>query len=174
MESVKIFPIGFYLWWLGINGCLYFAEFHFIQNFTGIRVKRLLIRYVLFSDLLTFFVMFYQSPGVLRLLLHAGIIVGFSIFCLKMKWSDTIAPMIIILTLFTFMEGFQTVFMRFLSGWKADSCTAIIIQMLVSGILTVLLVMTLNYVSKTYSYTGQQKISHYLYALLFPDRKSVV
>ena len=168
MESAEIFSIGFYLWWLGINSCLYFAEFHFIQNFTGIRIKRLLIRYVLFSDLLTFFVMFYQSPGVLRLLLHAGIIVGFSIFCLKMKWSDTFAPTIIILTLFTFMEGFQTVLMRFLSGWKADPCTAIVIQMLVSGILTVLLVMTLNYVSKTYSYTGQLKISHYLYALLFP------
>ena len=168
MEAVNIFSIGFYLWWLGINGCLYFAEFHFIQNFTGIRVKKLLIWYVLFSDLLTFFVMFYQSPGVLRLLLHAGIIVGFSIFCLKMKWSDTFAPTIIILTLFTFMEGFQTVLMRFLSGWKADPCSAIVIQMLVSGILTVLLVMTLNYVSKTYSYTGQQKISHYLYVLLFP------
>ena len=168
MEAVNIFSIGFYLWWLGINGCLYFAEFHFIQNFTGIRVKKLLIWYVLFSDLLTFFVMFYQSPGVLRLLLHAGIIVGFSIFCLKMKWSDTFAPTIIILTLFTFMEGFQTVLMRFLSGWKADPCSAIVIQMLVSGILTVLLVMTLNYVSKTYSYTGQLKISHYLYALLFP------
>ena len=168
MESEKILSIGFYLWWLGINSGLYFAEFHFIQNFTGIREKRLLIRYVLFSDLLTFFVMFHQSPGVLRLLLHAGIIVGFSVFCLKIKWSDTIAPAMIILTLFTFMEGFQTVFMRFLSGWKADSCTAIVIQMLVSGILTVLLVMTLKYVSKTYSYTGQQKISHYLYVLLFP------
>ena len=86
MESAEIFSIGFYLWWLGINSCLYFAEFHFIQNFTGIRVKRFLIRYVLFSDLLTFFVMFHQSPGVLRLLLHAGIIVGFSVFCLKRKW----------------------------------------------------------------------------------------
>lgn len=168
MESVNIFSIGFYLWWLGINGCLYFAEFHFIQNFTGIRVKKLLIWYVLFSDLLTFFVMFYQSPGVLRLLLHAGIIVGFSVFYLKMKWLDTVAPAMVILTLFTFMEGFQTVLMRFLSEQEADFCMAVVIQILVTGVLTMLLVVTLNYISKTYSYTGQQKISHCLYALLFP------
>ncbi len=168
MESANFFSIGFYLWWLGINGCLYFAEFHFIQNFTGTRVKRLLIWYVLFSDLLTFFVMSCQSPGILRLLLHAGIIVGFSVFCLKIKWLDAVAPAMIILTLFTFMEGFQTVFMRFLSGQEADFSTAIVIQMLVSGILTVLLVVTLNYISKTYFFTGQKKISHCLYALLFP------
>ena len=168
MESAKILSIGFYLWWLGINGCLYFAEFHFIQNFTGIRVKKLLIWYVLFSDLLTFFVMFYQSPGVLRLLLHAGIIVGFSVFYLKMKWLDTVAPAMVILTLFTFMEGFQTVLMRVLSEQEADSCMAVVIQILVTGVLTMLLVVTLNYISKTYSYTGQQKISHCLYALLFP------
>lgn len=168
MELVKNFPIGFYLWWLGINGCLYFAEFHFIQNFTGIHAKKFLMWYVMFSDLLTFFVMFYQSPGILRLLLHAGIIVGFPVFCLKIKWSDAVAPAMIILTLFTFMEGFQTVFMRFLSGQEADFSTAIVIQILVSGILTVLLVVTLNYISKTYFFTGQQKISHCLYALLFP------
>lgn len=168
MEITKRFPIGFYLWWLGINSCLYFAEFHFIQNFTGIRVKRFLIQYVLFSDLLTFLVMVYQSPGVLRLLLHAGIIVGFSVILLKMKWLDAVAPAMIILTLSTFMEGFQTVLMRFLSGQEAGSCTAIVIQMSVTGILTALLAVTLNYISKTYSYTGRLKISHCLYALLFP------
>lgn len=168
MEFIKIFPIGFYLWWLGINGCLYFAEFHFIENFTGIHAKRFLMWYVIFSDLLTFFVMFYQSPGILRLLLHAGIIVIFSVFCLKIKWSDAVAPAMITLTLFTFMEGFQTVFMRFLSGQEAGFRTAIVIQILVSGILTVLLAITLNYISKTYLFTGKQKISHCLYALFFP------
>lgn len=168
MKSAGIFSIGFYLWWLGINSCLYFAEFHFIQNFMGIPGKRGIVRYVLLSDLLTFFVMYCQSFSIFRLLLHVGIIVGFSVCCLKMKWADAAVPAMIILTLFTFMEGFQTVFMRWFSGQELDLCMAGIIQMLVSGISTVLLIRALHYISRTYPYTGQQKISPYLYALLFP------
>lgn len=168
MEHAGSLSAGFYLWWLCVNSCLYFAEFHFIQNFMGIRGKKFLLRYVLLSDLLTFLIMYCQSPGILRLLLHTGIIFCFSIFYLKIKWLDAVAPAMIILTLFTFMEGFQTILMRWLSGQETDSRMAIVIQILVSGILAGLLVMTLNYVSKTYSYTGQQRISSYLYALLFP------
>ena len=40
--------------------------------------------------------------------------------------------------------------------------------MLVSGVLAGFLVLTLNYVSKTYSGIGQQTISTCLYSLLFP------
>lgn len=189
MEAAKFFPMGFYLWWLSVNGCLCLAEFHFIQKFipnenplmhitvgqadyvrygTEMGGKRFVLCYVLLNELLTFLVMYYQSFRILGLLLHAGIIVGFSVVCLKMRWLDTIAPMMIILTLFTFMEGFQAVLMSWLSGQNMESWMAIIIQILVSGILAALLIMTLNYISKTYSHIGRQRISNYLYALLFP------
>ena len=62
MGCAKILSVGFYLWWLGVNGCLYYAEYHFIQNFMGIRRKQFWVQYVLFGDLLTFLVMFCQSP----------------------------------------------------------------------------------------------------------------
>lgn len=103
MEYSQIFPVGFYAWWLFMNGCLYFAEFHFIQNFTGIREKKHMVPYVLMSDLITFFVMYYQCHGVFRLILYMGLIFCFSKFLLKMKWTDTVAPAMIILTLFTFL-----------------------------------------------------------------------
>ena len=74
----------------------------------------------------------------------------------------------IILTLFTFMEGFQTLFMLWLSAQTMKFYTAIFTQMLLTGGLTFLLILTLTYVSKKYSPTRQQKSSPYLYTLLFP------
>ena len=155
MTHTKILFVGFCLWWLGINSCLYFSEFRFIQNFTGIHRKRAVVPYVLLSDLLTLLMMYCQSSGILRLLL--GI-----------KWTDAVAPATIVLTLFTFMEGFQTILMRWLSKCQMNSFTAVSIQLLVSGILVILLIITLNFISRAYADRGQQKASSYLYSLLFP------
>lgn len=169
MGDIEILSVGFYIWWLLVNGCLYTAEFHFIQSFTGIRGKRHMILYVGISVLCTFLVMYYQSPGIVRLILHMGIILGFSKYQLGMKWRDMIAPAMIVLTLFTFMEGFQTVFMRWLADQKIGPWAGILVQMLLSGGLTLLLILTLRFVSKKYScHTGQEKMLSHLYLLLFP------
>ena len=127
-----------------------------------------MIPYVLLSDMLTFLVMYYHSIGISRLILHMGLIFCFCKFLLSMKWIDTIAPAMIILTLSTFMEGFQTIFMRWLVKQAIGECIGIVIQMLVSGALALLLIMTLQFVTRKYAYTGQQKISSYLYTLLLP------
>ena len=74
----------------------------------------------------------------------------------------------IILTLFTFMEGFQTVFMRWLAGHSMKMHTAVFMQMLLSGGLAAVLLLTLHFVSKRYAYTGRQKLSAYMYPLLLP------
>lgn len=177
MGSEQILSSGFYIWWLCLNSFLFFAEFQFIQNFAGARtqcadcepgpgVRRAL--YVLLSGLLTLLVMYAQSSGVFRLFLHTGIILCFSRFILKIKWPYTIGPAMIILTLFTFMEGFQTVLMRWLAGQEMKRSMGVFVQMLVSAALVLLLTATLFVVSKRYAQTGRQKISSYLYALLFP------
>ena len=70
MGYLQIFLIGFYIWWLFINGWLYIAEFNFIRSFTGIRGKKYMIPYVLLSDMLTFLVMYCHSIGIFRLILH--------------------------------------------------------------------------------------------------------
>lgn len=168
MEHFQILSVGFYIWWLLINGGVYIAEFHFIQSFTGIRGKKYVMPYVLLSDLVTFFVMYDQSPGVFRLILHIGIIFCFSKFLLGIGWKDTIAPAMIVLTLSTFMEGFQVIFMRWLVQQAVGEDIGIVIQMLMSGVSALLLIITLRFVSKKYAYTGQQKISSFLYVLLFP------
>ena len=127
-----------------------------------------MVPYVLLSDLLTLWVMYDQSGGVLRLLLHTGIIVCFTRFVLKLKWVAAVAPTLIILTLFTFMEGFQTVLMRWLSEQTMEKRMGIVLQMLISGMLVLMLAAILRYVSKKYGDTGQQRISSYLYTLLLP------
>ena len=105
MGYLQIFLIGFYIWWLFINGWLYTAEFNFIRSFTGIRGKKYMIPYVLLSDMLTFLVMYCHSIGIFRLILHMGLIFCFCKFLLNMKWIDTIAPTMIVLTLSTFKIG---------------------------------------------------------------------
>ena len=75
-----MFSVGFYSWWLLLNGILYLAEFYFIRSFTGIQEKKYMVCYVLTSGLLTFLAMYFQSSGVLRLILHMGIILCFSRF----------------------------------------------------------------------------------------------
>lgn len=168
MVHFQILSVGFYAWWLLINGGLYAAEFRFIQSFTGIRAKKYVVQYVLLSDLFTFFVMYNESPGVFRLILHTGIILCFSRFLSGMKWKDAIAPAMIILTLSTFSEGFQVVFMRWLVQQNIGTNLGLVIQMVMSGAAMLLLLIILRFISKKYADTGQQKISSILYALLFP------
>ena len=120
--------------------------------------------YVLLSDLLTFLVMYCHSIGVFRLILHMGLIVCFCKFLLNMEWIDAIAPAMIVLTLSTFMEGFQTVFMRWLVNQNVGEYIGIVIQMLVSGALAILLVMTLQFISKKYAAAVQ------LYRVGHPQR----
>ncbi len=127
-----------------------------------------MIPYVLLSDMLTFLVMYCHSIGIFRLILHMGLIFCFCKFLLNMKWIDTIAPTMIVLTLSTFMEGFQTIFMRWLVKQTVGEYMGIVIQMLVSGTLALLFIMTLQLITKKYAYTGKQKISSYLYTLLLP------
>lgn len=160
--------MGFYIWWICINSCLFLAEFQFIQDFAGIRAKKFMAHYVLLGALLTLGVMYAQSPGVLRFVLHTGMILCFSVFALKIKWRMAVAPTVIIMTLFTFMEGFQTVLLRWLSGQTMERGMGIFLQMVISGVLVVLLAVTLRFISKKYAEAGQQKISSYLFALLLP------
>lgn len=168
MKQAQILFAGFYIWWLFVNGCIYLAEFHFIRNFTGSREKKYMVPYVLLSDLLTLGMMYVQSPGVFRMILHMGMLLCFSRLLLKLRWRDTIAPAMIVLTLSSFMEGFQAIFMRWLVQKSIGGNMGMMLQMLTSGVLALCFILTLQVVSKKYADTGEQKIASYLYALLLP------
>ena len=144
MEYPHIVSAGFYIWWLLLNGFLYFAEFHFLCRFSGSREKKYTVCYVLLSSLITFLVMYFRGSGVLRLFLHMGILLCFSRFALKLRWADTVAPATILLTLFTFMESFQTVFMRWMAGHSMEMRTAVFMQMLLLAGLAAVLVLTID------------------------------
>ena len=168
MEYPHIVSAGFYIWWLLLNGFLYFAEFHFLCRFSGGREKKYTVCYVLLSSLITFLVMYFRGSGVLRLFLHMGILLCFSRFALELRWADTVAPATILLTLFTFMESFQTVFMRWMAGHSMEMRTAVFMQMLLLAGLAAVLVLTMRFVSDRYACTGRQKLSSRLYPLLLP------
>ena len=63
MEYPHIVSAGFYIWWLLLNGFLYFAEFHFLCRFSGSREKKYTVCYVLLSSLITSLGDVYNSAG---------------------------------------------------------------------------------------------------------------
>ncbi len=92
MGSFQMAFAGFYAWWIFLNGAVYFAEFHFIQSFTGIQKKWYMFVYILLNSVLTFLVIYFQSPGMYRFILHIGILACFFRFFMHLKWTDLLAP----------------------------------------------------------------------------------
>lgn len=170
MGSFQMAFAGFYAWWIFLNGAVYFAEFHFIQSFTGIQKKWYMFVYILLNSVLTFLVIYFQSPGMYRFILHIGILACFFRFFMHLKWTDLLAPVTIIFTLSTFSEGFQAVFMKCIVHRNMAYFMGILAQMAVSGVLTIFLVTSLYLISKKYiCFCRVKSISSYLYVLILPS-----
>ncbi len=165
------FSAAFYIWWVLLNDLIYFAEFWFLQNVAGIRKRRDIAGYVLLSSILTCSVMYFQSPGVYRVILHMGVILSFSILLLKMDWEDAICSIAIVFAMVTLMEGFQT----FLMGWfvrrPMSPRRGIMVQMTVEAVLAVLLIISLFLISKSYFHIWQKNIPSDLYSRLSDQMK---
>lgn len=162
-ENPQLPVAVFYVWWVFINDLIYFAEFWFLQSVAGIRKRRGIVGYVLASGILTFSVMYFQSPGVYRVILHMGVILIFSVFLLKLDWADAVGPIAVVFAMVTLMEGFQTLLMGWFVRQTMSPGTGIAVQMIVEGILTALLAASLFFIAKRYSYTVRSKLPSYLY-----------
>lgn len=165
MGGIGIYSVGFYIWWIFLNGFLCFCEILFLQNLTGIRKKAHVPACLFVNCALTFLVMYLQSSGICRLILHTGVIFFFAIFFLKLKAFEAIAPIAVILTLYTFMEGLQIAFMSRLVQKTMSEQMGIAVQLAVSGLLAVLMAGSLCVISERFACMREERASSYQYVL---------
>ncbi len=165
MVETGFYCAGFYIWWVFLNALLCFFEILFLQNLTRVRKKAHALVCLFINCVLTFLVMYLHSSEVCRLVLHTGVIFCFAVFSTKLKMYETIAPVSIILTLYTFMEGFQTVFMSRLVQKTMSEQMGITVQLAVSGLLAVLMAGGLCVISESLARMREEKESSYRYIL---------
>ena len=166
MGGAESFHAGlFYVWWMFINGFLSFFEMRFLQDMAGAR-RRISAAVCLFASCaLTFLTMYLQSSELCRMLLHTGIIFCFSVFAMKFKVFEAVAPAAVILTLYSFMEGFQNVLMSRLVEKSMSEQMGIAVQFAVTGVLAVLTAGSLCFIAKKSASMRKERESSYRHVL---------
>lgn len=165
MGEIGFYPAGFYVWWMFINGMLCFFEVLFLQNVAGVRRRSHAFACLFVNCALTFFAMYLQSSGMCRLILHTGVIFSFAVFSMKLKAYEAVAPVAVILTLYTFMEGFQTVFMSRLVQKDMGARMGTAVQLLVTGLLAVVMAGSLYVLSRRLAQAEKERKSSYMLIL---------
>lgn len=162
----------FYLWWLLVNGFMYFAEFQFLLRFPRTEKSRpvgwLCIVYISANSVLTLLALLFSFPVLLRELLHIAILFLLAVYCLERRWTETLTLAVILLSISTFTEGLFAVLMRWLQTSLTRPWLGNILQVSLSVILSILFFLSLRFIAKRYGFTGRQVISPYLYVLLLP------
>lgn len=169
MMELGVYPAMFYLWWVFINGFLCFFEILFLQNLTGVKEKWHASVCLLASCVLAFLMMRFHGPKMCGLILHTIVIFGFFVLSVKLKVLEAIVPVAVILMLYTFMEGFQFVFMDRLVEKNMSVWMGALLQISVSGLTAVLTATGLFIISKGLSDMMKAKESSYLCTLQYLD-----
>lgn len=158
----------FYIWWLSVNGFIYYSEFNFLLCFldTPLHAKRFMILYISINCAFTFFAVYFQLFGFLREMLHFLFLCIFSLIFLKCKLIRVIAPATIIFALSTFTEGISATLMRLLVTKIASPALGNAVQMVLTAALAFLFYAALRVIGKRYAFATKQVISSYLYILL--------
>lgn len=164
--ALHIAVIAFYAWWLLVNGFVYYSELHFITLILNKNGRNHMSLWIFINAFFTFVITFFQMPGML--LPHILLLFVFSTVILKIHWIDSIAPVTIILTLSTFMEGFSALFMSVISANVNSVEMGTLIQALLSLLSAAFFWFALRLIRKRYVFTVRQTISSCLYILLLP------
>lgn len=167
MQAIMETNTAFNILWVLINGLLYYAEIDFVLRFTGSHKRRYIPFYVVLNTLFTVMAIKTQMFGIFggfRIVLLFFILAN--IFKIPPKYAIT--PIVIVFTLSSFMEGFVTVLMRFLSLSLESQLWGLVCQYLLPAGMAVLYFLTLRLIAKRYIQTKHNRISSYLYILLLP------
>lgn len=162
----------FYIWWLSVNGFIYYSEFDFLLCFLDtplhVHAKRFMILYISINCAFTFFAVYFQLFGFFREMLHILFLCIFSLIFLNCKLIRVIAPAAIIFTLSTFTEGISATLMRLLVTRIASPALGNAVQMVLTAVLAFLFYTALRLIEKRYAFAAKQVIFSYLYILLLP------
>lgn len=159
-------PFFFYIWWLIINGCTYYLELSFLLRITCCSNKISMVPWLILSSSLTLFSIENQITGMF--FLHMVLLSLFAKGILKLSWNHISAPIAILFTIHTFLEGFSALVLSYLaSNLRLDRNEAFI-QLLFSALSPLLLFLLLLYIGRKYSASLRHPLSSCLYILFLP------
>lgn len=150
--------ICYYGWWVLTNGIMQYASFQFLtvagtaSNCPGIRCHPS-AGYAAFwltaNGFLTLVNTAFHVTGAV--LLYAILLILFSRFALSLRGSIGLAPSAVIITLYTFTEGFSALIMYWVSSNLHSAAAGQAIQMFLSLTMDILYVGALRLMQKRYS-----------------------
>lgn len=167
MWSMLTSHLVFILWWLLIRNLMYYAEINFILYFTGSNERKSIPFYIGINALLTVIaiqtkqVSFFGFFHILLLFLYSSIV-------LKIKLRYAVAPIVIIFTLSTIMEGFAAVLIRFFSLTLKSQLWWLILPFILPVVMAFFFFQVLHLISRKYQLIDQAEASTYFYILLLP------
>lgn len=159
--------IMYKVWWILMNSLIYYAEIDFSLRFTGNRKGQYVPWYILINALLTAVAIQTQMFRVFGIL-HIALFFFLMAKLFKISPKYAITPAVIMFTLSTFMEGFITIFMHFLSLSLRSQILGLVFHCLMTAGQSVLFFLVLRLIAKRYSLSNHNLISTYLYILLLP------
>ncbi|HCT92886.1 MAG TPA: hypothetical protein DF613_16120 [Lachnospiraceae bacterium] len=118
------------------------------------------------GSFLTLLALYLRFPGMLPV--HMLFLLIFAKYILKAPFKDAAAPIAILFTLYTFIEGLSAIIMSWLSANIELSFPGIYMQLLLSLVLAFLFFLALCLIQRTCSSALRRPLSSCLYLLLLP------
>lgn len=157
----------FYGWWLLTNEVICYLAFDFLCDVTGTKKKRTyVVLWLLGNGLMIIAAIFYQLPGMF--FADILLLILFAKGVLHIGWDRLAAPVTILFTCYTILEGFLAIAMSWVSRTVHWAAWGMALQALISCLLDVLYFAGLRFIRRKYLFTLQNPISSYLYILLLP------
>ncbi len=156
----------FFGWWLLLNGWIQYLEIDFLCGVTGRPGRKLIPLWIGINELFIGAKLLMGMPD--GFLLHILLLLLFCVSFLRIPWNMAVAPLVIIGTLYTFIEGYSVVCMYWVSRNVESKGYGVLLQILISAVLLAVYFGILKLVRRRYSDALQWPVFSYLYVLLFP------
>ncbi len=156
----------FFGWWLLLNGWIQYLEIDFLCGVTGRPGRKLIPLWIGINELFIGAKLLMGMPD--GFLLHILLLLLFCVSFLRIPWNMAVAPLVIIGTLYTFIEGYSVVCMYWVSRNAESKGYGVLLQILISAVLLAVYFGILKLVRRRYSDALQWPVFSYLYVLLFP------
>lgn len=157
----------FYIWWLLINEVVDYLAFDFLCDVTGTKKKSIYIfAWLLGNGLMITAVVSDWLPGMF--FVDIVFLIVFAKGVLHIGWDKLVAPVTILFTCYTFLEGFLAIAMSWISRTVHSAAKGKVLQVLLSCFLVMMYFAGLWFIRRKYVFTLQKSISSYLYVLLLP------
>lgn len=159
-------PLWVYVWWLVVNEVMCYLELDFLCSAVKIRERRYFFMWLTTGGILTAAAVRYQLSGMFIFMILLFIV--FARVFLKIHWKDMTAPVAVLFTAYTIVEGESAVLLSLISTNLKLDYYGTIVQILASALSALIFFLILQLIRRRYSAAWNRLVSSYLYILLLP------